>query len=279
MEKLVRTPIKGLRKPIMLNNLEELKWDDLYEKLNNYIKYASKSVNSQSLSSTVISSEDLYQEGLLLLYTCFEKYKYKPMEEFTYIYKASMWRMMRNTAYKPTLGCSSLDNLDENYDIGYEDIEVENIYEEFKLQQVVELIGDNQIALNILKEIINPSDRTVWESDMDMARKATIKSQGNKINVPRNIDTRGTFIQRSLNLTHKSYQENIRLIQDYVYKIYSTDTTISKYDPYDELLTPEEYSNVLNDIKTTYNRIKEYKELSVEECCNILSDIKKLLTA
>lgn len=271
----LRKPITGLRKPITAK-LEPLNWDDLYEGLNNYIKYAAKNVASSTSNSVVTSAEDLYQEGLLLLYKCYEKYMYKPRNEFEYLFKASIWRLLRNIAYKNEF---TLVDLDTAYDIGYDDTTLSDMYEEYRLKQVVELLGDNQVALNILKEMINPSDRTVWESDMDIARKDTLKQQGFSLNVPRTVDVKGTFIQRALKITNKMYQENLRILQECVYKVYSQDREITSYYPMEEPLSDTECKAITDGIKNTENASMENDELTMEECEKLMGEIRAILSA
>lgn len=267
----LRKPIVGLRKPITAK-LEPLKWDDLYDGLNNYIKYAAKNVASTASNAVVTSAEDLYQEGLLLLYKCYEKYMYKPRNEFEYLFKASVWRLLRNIAYKNEF---TVVDLDTAYDIGYDDNALSDMYEEYRLKQVVELLGDNQVALNILKEMTNPSDRTVWESDMDIARKDTLRQQGFSLNVPRTVDVKGTFIQRALKITNKIYQENLRILQRCVYEVYSQDREIASYYPMEK---PQEDTSI-DEVKSTETASMEDDTMSMEECDELMGKIKVILSA
>jgi len=224
----LREPIIGLRKSIFFG--EQLNWDVVYKKLNNYVKFAAKQVSSRidSQITQVISAEDLYQEGLLLLYKCYSQYIYKPECEFYPIFKASLWRSLRNLAYKQELFTTDID---EAADVGFSDTALDDIFEEYKIKTVVELLKERPVAQSILKEMISPSNKTIWESNMDMARKETLRDQGHKLNVPKSIDVKGIFIQRALNLSKDIYMENLKLIQNAVYQVYSKDTNISKYIP------------------------------------------------
>lgn len=245
-----RTPVV-VREPIFW--AEKLDWDTVYDKLDNYIKFAAKQVSSNSLSS-VISAEDLYQEGLLLLWECFDKYKHKPQSEFETIFKTSLWRKVRGLAYKPEfLGVE----LDTAYDLGYDEDTIANLYENFKLQEVVSMISSNQIALNILKEILYPSSRTIWEINVDIARKETLRSLGHKVHVPQQVEVSAKILQRSLGLTEREYLDNMALIKDSVYQVYSKDVEIKSYDPctYSDLLSEDEASDLIKQIQDTIQRL------------------------
>ena len=175
----LRQSIVGLRKPIKLEEVAEpdMNWDTQYNKLNNYVKFVAGQVVS-GLPSAMMSSEDLYQEGLILLYTCFEKYKLKTESEFHAIFKASCWRLLKGFCYKKK-EFQTVD-LEEVFDIGFNDDSISELYEEYKIQQVIDLIQGNPNAINILNEILNPSYKTVWEAEMDFSRKECLKAQGKK---------------------------------------------------------------------------------------------------
>lgn len=224
--------ILGLRHPIHLN--EPLEWDDVYNKFNNYIKFASKNVFESNTNMFVVSAEDLYQEGLLLLWKCFEQYQFKSLAEFGYIFKASVWRHLRGIASKTE---TPSDNIDEVFDIGVEDDTWEEMWEEHRMRQVVDLLKDFPIAIEVLHEFVRPSISTFKECEADMARKETVRSQGYKVNVPATLEVRGCHIQRALNLSKELYMANFKIIQKVVYSVYSPDATIRNYMPSsDELL-------------------------------------------
>jgi DNA-directed RNA polymerase specialized sigma24 family protein len=232
----IREPILGLRKPIVgirkaiTGRIQRLNWDDLIEEFDAYIKFAARQVSSTANNKVVFSQEDLYQEALMLLYKQYEEYNTKPMNEFKFIYKASMWRLLRNLAFKTEV--TQID-LDEAYDLGYDEDTWSQMYEEYKLKQVIELLGGNQVALNILREMLAPSYSTVHQAEMDIARKETIKAQGYSINIPHTIDVKGDFIRRTLGITQKMYKQNLKILQRCVYQIYSQDREIKKYEPSD----------------------------------------------
>ena len=221
---VTRTPITIARQPLVIrtpiNTGEPLDWNTIYNNLVNYIKFAAKQVAMQYNTGVVNSAEDLFQEGQLLLYHCYELYKFKPENQFNALFKASLWRKLRGIGSKHEF--IQVD-ITESYDLGYNDEVVNDMYEEYKLQQVVELLGDNDIALTIIKELINPSDRTLWEAQMDMARKQTLKDQNYNIAVPQSVTIKGVHIQRGLEITKSSFKEAMGVVKDVVSKVFHKD--------------------------------------------------------
>lgn len=212
-----RTPITGIeRKPITQG--EPLNWDEIYKNLVNYIKFAAKQVGSQYGVSGYLSTEDLFQEGQLLLYHCYTVYQYKPMNEFEALFKTSLWRKLREIGRKPQFNTVDIEDA---YDIGYSDDVTETIYEEFKLQQMAEMLESSPIALTILKEFINPSSRTLWEASMDVARKQMLQDQDYNIAVPKSIAVKGVHIQRALEIPKNMFAENFQRVKQVVGTVYS----------------------------------------------------------
>lgn len=277
MSKYVRTPITGLRTPITglrtpIRFSEPLDWDEQLSKFDNYIKFASKQVVSNMTSSCFYGADDLYQEGLLLLWQCFERYQSKGEEEFQYLFKSSLWRLLRSKANK-----SSVDSVDieEVFDIGYSEDSLEEMYEEYRMKQVQDLLVGNPTAISILNELLNPSKVTVEECDKDMARKEMLKSQGIWVNTSTSVEVRPIHIQRALKLTEEMYVKNFKLIQMAVYEVYGKDCSIRSYIPnwddptWDELnytpklqssnhaLTNEELHAMLHTIKSEVDDLTE----------------------
>lgn len=223
-----RTPILGEETPT-----EELNWDDLYGALVNYIKFASKQVAGQFSSNTLFTAEDYFQEGQLLLYHCYMLYKHKPMNEFCALFKASLWRKLREIGGKK--GFIQVD-IEDAYDMGYTEDVVENMYSEYKLKQVAEMLKESPIALTIFKEFINPSSRTLWEAEMDMARKSMLKSQNYKISVPKTVQIRGVFIQRALEIPKTEFNEHFKFVKKCVCCIYHPQESEASDEQVEELL-------------------------------------------
>lgn len=233
-----RVPIVGIeRMPIVgvyqdNDTGEELQWDDIYEQLVNYIKFAAKQVAEQYQTGVVQSAEDLFQEGQLLLYHCYTIYKHKSMNQFNALFKASLWRKLREIGKKKTF--IQVD-IEDAYDIGYSDDVVNDLYNEYKLQQVAEMLESSPIALTILKEFINPSSRTIWEASMDVARKSMLKEQNYSIAVPKSIMIKGVHIQRALEIPKSKYMENFKVMKNIVSLVYFEDAEASD-DEIEEVL-------------------------------------------
>ena len=124
-------------------------------------------------------------------------------------------------------------DITDAYDIGYSEDVVNDMYEEYKLQQVVELLENDEIAITILKEMINPSNRTLWEAEMDLARKKMLKEQNYSIAVPQSVTIKGVHIQRALEITKVKYKQEVGIIKDIMNKVYKTE------EGYVENLIPE----------------------------------------
>ena len=211
---ITRVPITGTTQD---SPCKELQWDEVYNSLVNYIKFAAKQVAEQYQTSSVQSSEDLFQEGQLLLYHCYTIYKYKPMNQFSALFKASLWRKLREIGKKKRF--IQVD-IEDAYEIGYTPEVVEDIYEDFRLQQLAEMLENEPIALTIVKEFINPSTRTLWEARMDIARKQMLKDQNYNVAVPKSISIRGVHIQRALEISKSSFTQNFKLVKESVNKVY-----------------------------------------------------------
>lgn len=220
---VVRTPITGIeRLPIVglaVEPTEELQWDDIYVQLVNYIKFAAKQVAEQYQTGSVNTAEDLFQEGQLLLYHCYTVYKHKAMNEFSALFKASLWRKLREIGKKQQRAPIEV-NIEDAYDIGYSDEVVEDMYQEYKLQQVASMLESSPVALTIFKEFVNPSSRTLWEAEMDVARRSTLQEQDFSVSVPKSIQIKGVHIQRALEITKVSFNENFKLVKNVVSSVY-----------------------------------------------------------
>ena len=138
------------------------------------------------------------------------------------LFKSSLWRGLRNIASDDVAKASQINQVDisEAYDIGYSEEVVHEIYQEYRLQQVVELLSSNELALTVLREMLNPSKRTIWEAEMDIARKKMLKSQKSKGNIPQTIRIRGVHIQRAMEIPQSTYKETVQVIKDVFVKVY-----------------------------------------------------------
>lgn len=224
-----RTPItKVRREPIVGIGAKQMKkglnWDEVYTSLVNYIKFASKQVYSQYETD---SAEDLFQEGQLLLYHCYTVYKDKSFNEFSALFKASLWRKLREISSRKSF--IQVD-LDDAYDLGYSEDTLDAMFNEYKLQQVADMLEQSPVALTIFKEFINPSSRTLWEARMDIARKSMLREQNYRVAVPKTIQIKGVYIQRAMEIPKMRFNESFRLVKQCVSSVYLNDKDASDDD-------------------------------------------------
>lgn len=224
---ITRTPVIGVERVPIVGVIqqepqEELNWDDIYSQLVNYIKFASKQVFTQYSSSdgVVNSAEDLFQEGQLLLYHCYTLYKTKPLNEFSALFKASLWRKLREISGKKAF--ITVD-IEDAYELGYTSTVIEDMYNEYKLQQVADMLESSPVALTIFKEFINPSSRTLWEAEMDVARKSMLRDQDYRVAVPKSITIKGVHIQRALEIPKVKFLECFAMVKSCVSSVYTSE--------------------------------------------------------
>lgn len=199
---------------------QQLSWDEVYKKMINLIKFASKQVAETSNGGATCSAEDLFQEGQLLLYKCFEMYKHKSFEEFSYLFKSSMWRKLRDLCSRKQF--TQVD-VEEAYELGYDENTVEDIYQEYKLQQIESMLQSSPIALAIFKEVINPSKEVLWQAEMDIARKTMLKEQGHSVAIPRSLDVKLIHIQRALNVSNSVFKRALKHVKQCLRSVYQDD--------------------------------------------------------
>lgn len=211
-----RVPIVGVERQPIVSATKEMTWDALYSKFVNYIKFAAKKV-AETACDTSVSAEDMFQEGQLVLYNCFTKYNDRPESEFAALFKSSLWRKLRDIASHRSF--INID-IDEAYDLGYTEDTVQAIYDDYRMSQVADMLQDSPVALTIFNEFINPSRDTIWESEMDIARKEMLRAQDYKVSVPHSVRVRGTYIQRALGITKKSFNENLKIVKACVSDVY-----------------------------------------------------------
>jgi len=201
-----------------------------YSKL---ISVASRQYKDR-IATSVLSKEDLYQEGQMLLWKVYLKYKDKAQnnpDEFKAIFVSSLYRHMYTLVnnQKTTI---SLDNLlvdaDFSWDdsLAYLDDTFGNMWVECVLQQVRDLLADNEVALEVLSNILNPSSAVIWEMHMDYARKKTISMQGSTLRVNEVNMVKVLHIQRALKITEKKMantMSRIKAVYRQAEKILDTD--------------------------------------------------------
>ena len=203
------------RVPIMV---QRLPWDEVYEKFVALIKFAAGSVYNQFKT---VDSEDLFQEGQLVLYRCWTLYGDKDWEQFAPIFKASLWRKLRELSGKRHHYTVDLDTLTENgaepgYDVDFDS----SIDDEEKLTRLAESLRDNPVALTILREFLNPSARTLWEGEMEIARKNMLKSQNYNVFVPVGIAPTKKTIKRAMEIPQIKFDQGWNELKAAMKEIY-----------------------------------------------------------
>lgn len=213
-----RVSIKVNRIPIMK---ERLVWDEVYEKYVNYVKFASSSVYNQFQTE---SAEDLFQEGQLMLYKCWLMYGNKSLDEFGPIFKASLWRKLREISGKKQHNIVDFDTLIEaGAEPGYEkDLDAE-IDDSNKLHKLVDMLSDQPIALTILREFISPSDRTLWETQMERARKQTLQNQNYAVVVPSSLQPTKKTIRRGMEISMAKFDQYFAILKDAMRQVYKSE--------------------------------------------------------
>lgn len=215
MEKVTRVPIKVERIPIQENRLP---WDDIYKKFVNYIKFAAKSVYNTYQTE---SAEDLFQEGQLLMYQCWLTYGNKSMEEFSYIFKASLWRKMREVSSKKQVYGTDFDTLvDSGLEPGYEPDLEQSVDEQLRFQKLLDSLSDEPVALTILREFISPGDRTLWEAQMETARKAMLRAQNYAVTVPSSPQVTKRIIQRGMEISMSKFDQHFTTLKKAMRQVY-----------------------------------------------------------
>lgn len=216
MTSVKRVPITGVKRiPIIV---DKTPWDGVYKKYINYIKYAAGVVYRTFLTE---STEDLIQEGQLVLYKCWVYYGNKPEDELAKIIKASIWRRLQEVSGKCRFQTIDIETLhDQGREPGYVEDWDELLHQKDCLQKAAQLLVDEPVALTILKEFINPSDRTLWEAKMDRERKAMRRAQGESVMVPATIQPTRRAVQRAMELPRNKFEEHLKTVKEAVTVIY-----------------------------------------------------------
>ena len=216
-----RTPIKVERKPIII---ERLPWEEVYNKYVNLIKFAASNVFD---TFKTIEPEDLYQEGQIILYRCWILYGDRDWTQFSAIFKASLWRKLRELSGKRRPLTIDFDTLiDSGAEPGYEkDIDLQ-IEDEEKLTKLAESLRDNPVALTILREFLNPSERTIWEGKMEIARKKTLKNQGYNVTVPKSIIPNKKTIKRGMEIPQTVFDKGYKQLKSEMKIIYGVEEIV-----------------------------------------------------
>ncbi|MMZ43639.1 hypothetical protein D1872_52040 [compost metagenome] len=184
----------------------KLSWDAVVAQFENLITFAARQQVESRRVDSMLSFDDLCQEGMIKLYQCWEKWcvgHNKDMDEFGPIFRKALFRRVRQCGnkYNPT---SDVEDLAERIkDENCEDV-VERMYREDSLDRLQSMLS-SELSKKIVCELIKPSPATLWEVWADIKRKEQLKSQGHKVNVPKDNTVRMKHIMRALNITTKQY--------------------------------------------------------------------------
>jgi len=212
----------------------DLTFEQTNEKFSKLIYYmANKFI---PIAKQVYNKEDFYQDSSIVLYDCWLKYKEKSIEEFKTILSVSLRRLLSNKIKKGTrdkgilllgdIGGTSLGN-DDSDKLSFEDIQgklddnLNNVYIQDGLDQLKQLLKDDIVALAILEELLQPSQRTVWELNMDKARKKMLHSQGHEeIRPTSSTEVRMHHIARALNISLNDVNKGLKIIREQAYNVF-----------------------------------------------------------
>jgi len=182
-------------------------WEQAIDQFQYLIKFAAGQ-RYRNGTDRMLSAEDLYQEGMIKLYTCWTKWckdpaRNKTMEEFGPIFRKALFRKMNQT-HRRTPTCVDVEDASNTIeDPNAEDV-VQNMYLEAGINHIIDMLT-NETAKSIVRELYKPSERTLYEVWADIRRKEMLKSQGKRVNVPKDHTVRMKHIMRALGITTKQY--------------------------------------------------------------------------
>lgn len=196
-----------IRDPRVKNANPKLSWEAVVDQFEDLIKFAARQQVENSPKDNMISVEDLYQEGIIKLYDCWVKFCVqgnKDMDEFGPIFRTSLFRAMRRKKGIQRNHIDLEDAVNFLKDSSTPEDTVEEMYRQHEIDHLKEIL-DSVVAKSLLLEIINPSPKTLFEVWADIKRKEMIKSQGKRVNIPKDNRVRMKHIIRSLSITTKQY--------------------------------------------------------------------------
>lgn len=188
-----------------------LSWDQVYSKYENFVKYKRTEFMKSNYHLTDEDSEDLIQEGLLVLYSCYQKYKHLDEEEFHALVITSIKNAMLAYVKKRNTVIEYASALEDNeYKLG-EEQEIKEFGLDAGLVEDLKLLSKHlksPLAKAVLLEMINPSPRTRKIALADMYRRKFFKKLGKKIrgksvSVPKTCEIKIKHIQQALGVSSK----------------------------------------------------------------------------
>lgn len=201
---------------ITANNGEPLRltWEAVFEQFDNLVKFMAGNYARNNSMDGMTSAEDLYQEGIVKLYECWEIWcigRNKDLDEFGPIFKLALQRCLQQIVKKKsrtvgsdeillTIKDESIVDPDQGMDMS---------------EELNSLMKDlSPIAQELLSEMINPSQRTLFEVWADISRKQMLKSQGKRVNIPKDNTVRMKHIVRAIGITGKQYDNALKEIRE-----------------------------------------------------------------
>lgn len=202
-------------------------WEEALAKFDNLIKFASAQHVQGYTLDNMYKADDLYQEGMIKLYDCWMKWCCDPevnkgMDEFEPIFKKSLFRAVRKGHIKKqdysgnAVEFIDLENspVESIVDEDFEGDPVEKIFRQEAISQLKSTLKSD-LSRRILDELLEPSEKTMWEVWADTARRATLRSQGKKINVPTDNTVRAKHIIRALGVSTKQFETSMSEIRQH----------------------------------------------------------------
>lgn len=194
----------------------KVSWDQAVEQFENLVKFAAKQEAQKGTLDGMSSAEDLYQIGMIKLYDCWVKWcedkeQNKGMDEFGPIFRTSLFRAVRKRRCQHQY-TDLEDALNNVPDDTYEDFS-----EEISRKQAVKSIEESlstSVAKQLFSELLNPSLKTLYEVTADIQRRKMLKSQGKRVNIPKDNTVRMKHISRALNISTKQYDIAIAEIRE-----------------------------------------------------------------
>jgi hypothetical protein len=205
-----------------------LSWKEAVEEFENLVKYATKYVsgilNDEHMFDTCVDEQDLYQEGFYLLYACWKQYKSREIGEFRAIFQTALFRRLWKVGTKAKgINCINIDlqkDAEDYSSVVYSDEEFEQIFIEYGIRQLRQLLEDDYIATLIFQELLEPSKRTMWEMKMDNARKEALRQQGIKVNSS-GTKIKMVHICRALEITQKQFDDGLFRLRQSANQVFS----------------------------------------------------------
>lgn len=187
-------------------------WELVKEEFLPIIKRASyQAYRNQMYKELYYDADDLIQIALIKLEECYEKYSDKPMDEFkslTYVsIKRELWNNCKSDTHVFPLE-ESHSNKAVTLSVNAEDFEIND-----KIQKLVSMLK-RETAKLVLKELLNPSEKTINIAKADIEEKQKQADAGKNVRVPRTLDIKQKYIRESLGLTPKQFDKAIKEVRD-----------------------------------------------------------------